>query len=306
MSDKKPKFIVIDVLAVLHRGWHALPKLKDPKGRTINAVYGFTALLLKLLREQKPDYIAAAFDTKAPTFRHKKYKKYKAGRVPQPQEFYDQIPITKKVIKSFNIPIFSKDGFEADDLIATLIDQQKTKRKNASCIIVTGDLDLLQLVNKYTNVYLLKQGIKNIKMYDIDAVQERFDLPPFQLIDFKALVGDPSDNIPGAPGIGPKTGADLIKQFKNVENIYKHIEKTFGDKIKDSVAQTLIKHKKDVLLAKELITIKHNVANIAFNPENTVHKLDAEKIIKIFQELGFKSLIKRLEQVNAGSQSKLF
>lgn len=305
MPEKKSKFIVIDALAILHRAWHALPKLKDPKGRTINAVYGFTALLLKLLREQKPDYIVATFDTKVPTFRHKKYKKYKATRVPQPQEFYDQIPITKQVIESFNIPVFSKDGFEADDLIATLIANQKSKIKNLKSVIVTGDLDLLQLVDDQTHVYFLKQGVKNIKIYDRDAVYERFNLPPTQLIDFKALVGDPSDNILGAPGIGPKTAADLIKQFKTIEKIYQYL-KTPGDKIKKSVAKTLIKNKKDVLLAKELITIKHNVDDIAFGPNNATHKLDAEKIIKIFQELGFYSLIKRLEKNGLGGQSALF
>ncbi|MDA2922048.1 hypothetical protein MYX07_02145 [Patescibacteria group bacterium AH-259-L07] len=315
MSTKKPKLIVIDAPAVLYRGWYALPKIKDPKGRTINAVYGFTALLLKLLREQKPDYIAAAFDTPAPTFRHKKYKKYKATRVPQPQEFYDQIPITKQVIESFNIPVFSKDGFEADDLIATLVTNQKSKIKNLTSLIVTGDLDLLQLVDHHTNVYFLKQGVKNIKIYDTDAVYKRFDLPPNSLIDFKALAGDPSDNIPGAPGIGLKTATDLIKKFKTIENIYKYIEKP-GDKtpkesklptgqVKESVVQTLIKRKKDVLLAKELITLKNDVKGSSLGSHDHI-KLDIEKITRLFNTLGFKSLLKRLEQINAGEQNKLF
>lgn len=333
MSKEKPKLIVIDASAVLHRAWHALPKLKDPKGRTINAVYGFTALLLKLLREQKPDYIAATFDTKMPTFRHKKYKKYKATRVPQPQEFYDQIPITKNVIESFNIPVFVKDGFEADDLIATLVTNFKSRFKNQSTqknlrarpstpsecsglasLIVTGDLDLLQLVDKQTNVYFLKQGVKNIKIYDTDAVDKRFGLPPSQLVDFKALVGDPSDNIPGAPGIGPKTAADLIKKFKTIENIYKHIEKSRTTskgkaeegEIKESAAENLINHKKNILLAKELITIKNDVEGIKLNADNAAHKLDIGKITKLFNTLGFKSLLKRLEQINAGEQNKLF
>ena len=310
MPEKKQKLIIIDAPAVLHRAWHALPKLTDPKGRIINAVYGFTVLLLKLIREQKPDYIAVAFDTKAPTFRHKKYKEYKATRVPQPQEFYDQIPITKQVIQSFDIPVFARDGFEADDLIGTIVNNLKSKS-----IIVSGDLDLLQLVDDKTEVYFLKQGVANIKTYNRDTVYQRYDLLPDQLIDFKALVGDPSDNIKGVPGIGPKTALDLIKKFKNIENIYQHLALTFYSKkikekgkckIKGSTARILIKHKKNALLAKELVTIKKQIKGLDLKKIKQVKTFDPEKIVKIFQKLGFHSLIKRIEKVGLQEQSKLF
>lgn len=302
MTVKNPKLVVIDASAVLHRAWHALPKLTDPKGRIINAVYGFTVLLIKLLREQKPDYIAVALDTKAPTFRHKKYKEYKATRIPQPQEFYDQIPITKKVIQAFNIPVFCLDGFEADDLIATIINHLNPKISNLKSIVVTSDLDLLQLVDSKTEVYFLRHGLINIKNYNKDTVYQRFDLFPKQLIDFKSLCGDPSDNIKGVQGVGPKTAVDLIKKFKTIEQLYIRLEKCVNKKqvckIKESLAKLLLDNKENVFLAKELITLKKDVKNLNLNQFSKIKKFDQEKIEKMFQSLGFKSLIKRLENID--------
>ncbi len=307
---KKSKLVIIDAPAVLHRAWHALPKLTDPKGRIINAVYGFTSLLLKLIREQSPDYLAVTFDTKAPTFRHKKYKEYKATRVPQPQEFYDQIPITKRIIQSFDVPVFTKDGFEADDLIGTIVHYQKYKVPNLESLIVTGDLDLCQLVDQQTSVYFLRQGISQVKTYDQQAVTQRFDLPPKQLIAFKALCGDPSDNIKGVEGVGPKTALDLIKKFKNLESLYKHLEKCLNKKegclIKQSLAELLMKNKKTVFLDKELVTIKQNVPDLNLKQLKPLKNFNQEKIAKMFKELGFKSLIKRLEKSGLGQQSQLF
>ena len=307
---KNPKLILIDAQAVLHRAWHALPQLTDSQGRVTNAVYGFTSLLLKLIREQQPDYLAVAFDTKAPTFRHEKYKEYKAGREQQPQEFYDQIPLTKDVIKSFNIPIFTKDGFEADDLIGAIIQTQKKKIPHLESLIVTGDLDLCQLIDQQTSVYFLRQGIFQTKTYDQKAVKERFDLSPQQLIDFKALCGDPSDNIKGVPGIGPKTALNLIKKFKNLERLYQHLEKCVKKKqkclIKESLIQLLQQNKKQVFLDKELVTIKQKIPGLNSKKLKHLKNFDQEKIVKIFQEFGFKSLIKRLEKNGLGQQNKLF
>ena len=308
--EKSPKLILIDAQAVLHRAWHALPKLTDSQGRVTNAVYGFTSLLLKLIREQKPDYLAVAFDTKAPTFRHKKYKEYKAGREKQPQEFYDQIPLTKNVVKSFDIPVFTKDGFEADDLIGTIVCHQRNNIPNLKFLIVTGDLDLCQLIDQQTSVYFLRQGVSQIKNYDQKAVKERFDLSPQQLIDFKALRGDPSDNIKGVKGIGPKTALNLIKKFKTLENLYKHLEKCLNKKedclIKQSLAELLMKNKKTVFLDKELVTIKQNVPGLNLKQLKHVKNFDYKKIAKIFKEFGFKSLIKRLEKDGLGQQNQLF
>ena len=307
---KNPKLILIDAQAVLHRAWHALPQLTDPQGRVTNAAYGFTALLLKLINEQKPDYITVAFDTKAPTFRHKKYKEYKAGREKQPQIFYDQIDFTKDIIKSFNIPIFEKDGFEADDLIGAIIKAQKKNIPNLECLIITGDLDLCQLIDKQTSVYFFRHGFSQTKIYDEKAVKERFDFSPQQLIDFKALSGDPSDNIKGVPGVGPKTALILIKKFKNIERLYQHLEKCIEKKenclIKEPLMQLLLKNKKHAFLDKELVTIVQKIPGLSLKKLKSLKTFDLEKIAHVFQEFGFKSLIKRLEKNGLGQQNKLF
>ncbi|MBU4369679.1 hypothetical protein KKG58_02845 [Patescibacteria group bacterium] len=305
-----PKLILIDAQAVLHRAWHALPQLTDSQGRVTNAVYGFTALLLKLINEQKPDYLAIAFDTKAPTFRHKKYEEYKAGREKQPQIFYDQIDFTKNIIKSFDIPIFEKDGFEADDLIGAIIKFQKKKIPNLESLIVTGDLDLCQLIDKQTSVYFIRHGISQIKIYDQEAVKERFDLSPQQLIDYKSLSGDPSDNIKGVPGVGPKTALNLIKRFKNIEKLYQHLEKCIEKKerclIKEPLMQLLLNNKKQVFLDKELVTIIQKIPGLNLTKLKCLKTFDLEKIAHIFQDFGFKSLINRLEKNGLGQQNKLF
>lgn len=307
---KNPKLVLIDAQAVLHRAWHALPQLTDSQGRVTNAVYGFTSLLLKLINEQKPDYLAIAFDTKAPTFRHKKYKEYKAGREKQPQIFYDQIPLTKNIINAFDIPIFEKDGFEADDLIGAIVRSQKKNIPNLECLIVTGDLDLCQLIDKQTSIYFFRHGISQIKIYDQKAVKERYDLSPKQLIDFKALTGDPSDNIKGVPGIGPKTALNLIKKFKNIEKLYQHLEECVKTKkkclIKEPLMQLLLKNKKRVSLDKELVTIIQKIPGLNLTKLKRLKTFDLEKIAHIFQEFGFKSLIKRLEKNGLGQQNKLF
>lgn len=302
------KLVLIDAQAVLHRAWHALPKLTDSQGRVVNALYGFSSLLLKLINEQKPDYLAVAFDTQAPTFRHQEYKEYKAGREKQPPEFYDQIPLTKTVVNAFDIPVFLKEGFEADDLIGAIIQSQKKKNPEIESLIVTGDLDLCQLVDLKTSIYYLRQGLSQIKIYDLKAVKERFELEPKQLIDFKALRGDPSDNIKGMEGIGPKTALNLIKNFKNLDNLYKHLEICFKNEkqcqIKQPLAERLWKNREQVFRDKKLVTIEKNIPGLDLEKVRRKN-LDYEKIKKVFEKFGFKSLIKRLEIFNPKKQ-KLF
>lgn len=306
MGNNNPVLVLIDAPAVLHRAWHALPKLTDPQGRVVNAVYGFSSLLLKLIREQRPNYLVVAFDTKAPTFRHQKYREYKAGREKQPQEFYDQIPLTEKIIQGFNIPAFTLAGFEADDLIAAIIKEQKQKIPGLKSLIVTGDLDLLQLVDEQTSVYYLRQGLNQIKIYESNDVRERFNLEPKQLIDFKALRGDASDNIKGVPGIGEKNALDLIKKFGSLEKIYTYLENNKEQElIKPTIAKILQDNKEQAILSKELVTIKQEISNLNLKKITAFGKLDFEKISQIFKEFGFKSLIKRLEG-GLPSQNKLF
>lgn len=292
---KKQRIIIIDGNALLHRAFHALPPTLTTKdGRMVNAVYGFTSILLKVFKDLKPNYWALTFDKAGPTFRHNEYKEYKAQRKKQPQELYDQLPICKKVAEIFKIPIYEKDEFEADDVIGTIASKIKSDFNNFEIIIVTGDLDTLQLVNEATKVFTLKKGINDTIIYDEKTVKERFDgLAPNQLIDFKALRGDPSDNIPGVKGIGEKGAIDLLKEFHTLENLYKNID---SKKIKDSVRAKLKEHKASSFLSKRLATILLDVP-IEFNLEDAKVRLaNKDNVVLLFQSLEFKSLMNKIPQ----------
>ena len=216
---KKDKLVIIDSHALLHRAWHAIPNLSTKDGLMVNAVFGYTSLLLKIIKELNPSHLLATFDLKEKTFRHKEYKEYKAHRVKQVAEFYNQIPFTYEVLEAFNIPILTKKGYEADDVIGSIAQQAYQNNKDLEIIIVTGDLDALQLVNERVKVFTLKKSINDTITYDIAAIKERYGLEPRQLIDLKAIQGDASDNIKGVKGIGQKGAQDLIKKFNNLEEI---------------------------------------------------------------------------------------
>ncbi|MDQ5970259.1 MAG: polymerase, partial [Patescibacteria group bacterium] len=211
MPEKQKKLVVIDSNALLHRAWHAIPPLSTKDGLMVNAVYGFTSLLLRIIKEVQPDYLLAAFDLAGKTFRHEEYAEYKAQRVKQADEFYNQIPLSKEVLQAFNIPVITKTGFEADDVIGTIAHDTYQKHKNIKTIIITSDLDALQLVNDRVEVLTLRRGFNDTFVYDVAAVKERYGLEPKQLIDLKAIKGDASDNIKGVKGIGEKGAQDLIQ-----------------------------------------------------------------------------------------------
>lgn len=302
--------ILIDSNALIYKCFYALPKLTTPEGEPIGAVYGFTSIILKILREFKPDYIAAAFDMKAPTFRHKEYKEYKAQRPKAPQELYDQIPKAKETLSAFQIPVFEKEEFEADDLIGTIAEEADENYSNLKIIILTGDLDTLQLVkNEKITVYALKKGITDIHIYDEKAIKAQYGINPKQLIDYKGLRGDPSDNIPGVKGIGEKTALELIKKFGSIEKIYEEIKKENETAvIKDRVKELLLAGEKDARLAKHLCAINKE-APIKFDLEQTKLKTtDSRKITELFERFGFQSLIPRLDKDYQPkyNQSKLF
>ena len=219
------KFVIIDGNALIHRAFHALPPLKTPQGQLINALYGFASILFRVIKDLKPDYLAVTFDLAGPTFRDLEYRDYKAKRVKPSQELYDQIPLIKDLVKVLAIPIYEKKGFEADDVIGTITAGIKNQELGIKNIIVTGDLDALQLVDKNTEVYIPKSA-KEVLIYNQVAVKKRYGINPKQMPDFKGLRGDPSDNIPGVPGIGEKTALDLIKKFGNLEKIYQELEKS--------------------------------------------------------------------------------
>lgn len=297
MIEGKKRLIIIDSNALIHRAFHALPPLATKKGELVNAVYGFLLVFLRAVRELKPDYIAACFDLPAPTFRHEKFKEYKAKRKPTPSELYQQIPKVKEVLSAFNVPVFEKEGFEADDIIGTITEKTAGKTEN---IILSGDLDTLQLVNENTRTYFLRKGVKDIVLYDENLVKEKYQgLPPEKLVDFKALKGDPSDNIPGARGIGEKTAIDLILKFGSLETLYKEIEENSekSKEISPKTKEILIEYKYQAFLSRFLVQIEKK-ADIDFNLEKCLwQKFNKQEVIKIFEKFEFQSLIKRLPEL---------
>ncbi|MBM3250755.1 MAG: hypothetical protein FJZ07_00725 [Candidatus Nealsonbacteria bacterium] len=289
MTEEKKRLIIIDGNAIIHRAFHALPALTTKKGELINAIYGFLLVFFKTIKEFRPDFIAATFDFPAPTFRHQKYKPYKATREKAPEELYEQIPKIKKILGTLNVQIFEKPGFEADDLIGTI---SKKGGEGTETIILTGDLDALQLVDENIRVYALRKGLKDTILYDREKVKEKYNgLGPEQLINFKSLRGDPSDNIPGVPGIGEKTAIKLIKEFGTLENLYSSL-----NKVNQSLQVKLREHKEQAFISKMLAKIKLDVP-VEFDLEKCRWgEYNKEKVVQILKAYDFQSLIKRLPE----------
>lgn len=302
----KKRLIIIDGNSLVHRAFHALPPLTTRKGEPTGAIYGFLLVFFKCLRELKPDLVIATFDFPAPTFRHQKFKEYKATRPPAPKELYWQIEKVKEILKNFGICIFEKQGFEADDLIATLsqIFKKRQRFPKGEVIILSGDLDTLQLVDEQTKVYTLKRGIKETLLYDPLAVKEKYQgLSPKKLPDFKALKGEPSDNIPGVPGIGEKMAIKILNQFENLEELYQYLKKV---KIPEKaqklleiscripLVQKLKEYQGQALFSRELATLKKDVPIDFDLGRCQFERYDRQKVIKILKELEFYSLIEKL------------
>jgi len=296
MESGKKRLIIIDSNSIVHRAYHALPPLATKNGEVVGAVYGFLLVFLKAIKEFRPDFVAACFDLPGPTFRSEIYKEYKAKRPPTPEELYRQIPKVKEILKTLGVQIFEKEGFEADDIIGTIarLAPGQQQFSEIETIILSGDSDLFQLVNRQTKVYALRKGVKDIVLYDEKLVKEKFQgLEPEQILDFKALKGDSSDNIPGVPGIGEKTATELIKKFKTLENLYEKIQET-RYKIQDTLKAKLLEHKEQAFLSRNLAEIKKNTP-IDFNLEKCdFWKYDKEEAIQKLKELEFHSLIERL------------
>jgi DNA polymerase-1 len=316
MTLEKKRLIIVDSNSLIHRAYHALPPLTTKKGELVNAVYGFLLVFLKAIREFQPDFIAATFDFPSPTFRHEKYKEYKAKRPPVPRELYQQIPKVKEILKTFGVSIFEEKGFEADDIIGTIsrLAPKKQVLPEIETIILSGDLDTLQLVNSRTRVYSLRKGVKDIILYDEKLVKEKFQgLKPEQLLDFKALRGDPSDNIPGVTGIGEKTAIELLLKFGSLENLYKEIEgkSEKASQLRPKLKEALLKYKDQAFFSKKLAQIEKNTP-IDFNLKKCRWgEYDKKKVNQTLKNLEFYSLIKRLEdlplpsgQVEAGGKKQ--
>ena len=290
------RLVLIDGHAVLFRAFHAYPALTTSKGELVNAVYGFTNILLNTIAELKPTHIAVTFDRAKPTFRHAAYTQYKATRPEMPSDLAGQQERVETVVKALNVPIFAVDGYEADDVIGTLSRQATSnKKQDTRVIIVTGDHDALQLVeDKQVRVYMPGRGKIPARMYDEVEVEEKYgSLKPEQIPDYKGLVGDSSDNIPGVRGIGPKMAIKLLREFKSVEKVYKNLDQA-KDKFGNRVVQQLIDDQEQARLSKQLATIDRKVPIRLNVAACQVHEYDKDMVIKLFEELEFRSLIKKL------------
>ncbi len=281
MSQKR--FFLIDGNAYIHRAFHALPPLTTSRGEMVNAVYGFIRMLLKILRKESPDYMAVCFDYPAPTFRHKEYKEYKATRKRAPDELKSQIPLTHEVVRALNLVLFEQEGYEADDLIATL--SERAKKEGIETVIVTGDKDALQLVDKSISVLNESKDIS----YDEEEVKERTGVTPRQITDFMALMGDQSDNVPGVRGVGSKTATQLIQRFGSIENLYQHLDEVKGklkERLKDSKEEAFLS-KRLVILEKD-VPLKFEISHCEMKP------FKREELLGLLHRLEFRSLIAEL------------
>lgn len=298
MSDPKT-LMLIDGNAIVHRAFYAIPQtFKTKEGLMVNAVYGFASMLLNLLNNEKPDYIAASFDLKGPTFRHEEYKQYKATRSKASDDLYAQFPPIKDLVRTFGIPIYEIQGFEADDVLGTLAEQAQ-ETPNLHTYIVTGDMDSTQLVNSKVSVLSPVKGFKEKTVYDPAAVEKKYSLTPSQITDLKGLQGDSSDNIKGVAGIGPKTATTLLQKYGNIETIYERIHEISG-----KTQEKLINGKEDAFFSKKLATIITNVP-IQLNLEAcAVHEYDQDKVAALFEELEFRSLLGKLGRFNKNSTDR--
>jgi DNA polymerase-1 len=304
-SPKKKRLVILDSHAIIHRAYHALPDFTGPDGQPTGALYGLSSMLLRIIEELKPDYVAAAYDLPKPTLRHEAYEGYKATRAKADDALAAQLTTSREVFKAFCIPIYEREGFEADDIIGTLV-KRFEKDKEVEIVIASGDMDTMQLVSgKKVQVYTLKKGLNDTILYDEAAVEARYGFAPKFVADYKGLRGDPSDNIIGVPGIGEKTGTELIQKFGSVEDIYKKLKK--GDEaflkegVKPRIVALLKEHEEDALFSKMLATIRTD-APVSFRLEDAeAHESGrVAAVLALFDRLGFRSLRGRARAVLGG------
>ncbi|RDY23365.1 DNA polymerase I [Romboutsia maritimum] len=288
------RLIIIDGNSIINRAFYALPEMNNKEGLKTNAIYGFTTMLFKIIDIYKPTHISVAFDRKAPTFRHLEFKEYKAGRKKMPDDLGVQFEPLKELLDKFNIHRLEIDGFEADDIIGTV--SKIAEENDYKVYIVTGDKDAIQLASNKTTTLITKKGVGEVEEYDFNSVMEKYEMTPTQFIDLKGLMGDKSDNIPGVPGIGEKTGIKLIKEFSSIENIIENI-----DSLKGSVKKKLEENKELAVMSKRLATIIRDVP-IEINLEELEYgDFDKDAVIESFRNLGFTSLLSRLVELDGGN-----
>ncbi len=308
VKDNKT-IVLLDAHAIIHRAYHALPEFLSSKGEPTGALYGLASMLMKIITDLRPDYIVACYDLPQKTFRHEAYEGYKAGRAKTEDALILQLKDSRQIFEAFNVPIYDSPGFEADDVLGTIVEKLK-KDKNIKIIIASGDMDTMQLIDdKKVQVYTLKKGINDTILYDEEKVIERFGFEPKLLPDYKGLRGDPSDNIIGIKGIGEKTATNLIVNFGTIEEIYKKIKKDENVFVKSGVSQRVLEliknNEEEALFSKTLAKIRGD-APIKFSlPEKTFwENADLKKIENIFSVFEFRSLFRRLKSFFVGNQKK--
>ncbi|GMA51591.1 hypothetical protein GCM10025857_29480 [Alicyclobacillus contaminans] len=284
------KLMLIDGNSITYRAFFALPPLSNAEGHYTNAVFGFTQMLLRMLQDEKPTHVAVAFDAGKRTFRHEVFEEYKGTRQKTPPELSEQFPLVKEVLAAFGIPALELANFEADDIIGTL--SRVADEAGIPTLIVSGDKDLLQLVSDHVHAALTRKGITEVDYYTEAAVRERYGLSPAQIIDLKGLMGDTSDNIPGVPGVGEKTAVKLLQAYPTVEEVLQHVDEVSGAKLRERLSE----HRDLALVSKRLATIERNAPIVWTLDDLTYRGLPVEPVRKVFQKLGFKSLLERLPQ----------
>ena len=280
-------FLLVDGHALIHRAYFAIPPFKTKDGFPTNAIYGFFTILQKAIKDFSPSYLVILYDTPKPTFRKKLYKNYQIHRPKTQDDMIVQIPKLKEIFNEGSVYQLEMGGFEADDLIGTIT--TKISDSSIKKIILTGDKDIFQLINSSTYVMTPQIGFSNAILYDDEQVMKKLSVSPSLIADYKALAGDPSDNYPGAKGIGPKTAVKLINEYKSIENLYKNLENINDERVK----KLLIQNEKDVLISKELAVIKKDV-KIKFDLEKSIFTGFNQKIKEELLRLGMNGLVSRL------------
>ena len=288
--------IIIDGNSIINRAFYALPDMSNSDGLKTNAIFGFVRMMFKIIEDYQPTHMSVAFDKKAPTFRHKQYADYKAGRKKMPDELGQQLEPLKELLDKFNINRLELAGYEADDIIGTVA--KLGEENNFKVYIVTGDKDAIQLASHKTTTLITKKGVGEVEEYNYDSVVERYEMTPTQFIDLKGLMGDKSDNIPGVPGVGEKTGIKLLKQYLTIENLIEHT-----DELKGSIKKKIEENKELALMSKELATIITNVPLDIKLEDLEYGDYNKDDVIEKFKEFGFTSLISKLLEMDGGETS---
>ena len=290
MSEKN-KIVLIDGHSILNRAFYGIPALTNSQGLHTNAVYGFLNIMFKVLDEEKAEYLAVAFDLKAPTFRHKMYKEYKGTRKPMPQELHEQVPVMKEMLQSMGVPVMELEGFEADDILGTVANQMQQEGMQVS--IISGDRDLLQLATDQIQIRIpkTKAGGTEIENYFARDVQERYQVTPKQFIDVKALMGDASDNIPGVPGIGEKTATKLIVKYGSLKDAYEHVEEITPAKPREALKN----HYDLAQMSWKLAKIDIHAPYVLDKDKARIENLYTKEARDLCRKLEFKNLLGRFE-----------